>query len=280
VGFIIHHSSFITSGLEDEVNQPNGRVAIVGGASAGLGYAVAGELLRQGKRVVIVSRSEERITAAAERLRATTGGEVAAVAADLTDPEGPARVVSVARELFGPPEIVVSNAGGPPAMKAIDATGDDLMAASGLMLLPVQRFLELCLPAMRTAGWGRVVAITSIAVREPQPMLVLSNTMRAGLTGYLKSVADEVAINGVTVNSVLPGYTATARLAELAEIKAKTSGSTKEELMASWAAMAPIGRLLEPAEVAAAVAFLCSEAASGITGHALPVDGGFGRGLL
>jgi 3-oxoacyl-[acyl-carrier protein] reductase len=280
VGFIIHHSSFIISGLEDEVNQPNGRVAIVGGASAGLGYAVAGELLRQGKRVVIVSRSEERITAAAERLRATTGGEVAAVAADLTDPEGPARVVSVARELFGPPEIVVSNAGGPPAMKAIDATGDDLMAASGLMLLPVQRFLELCLPAMRTAGWGRVVAITSIAVREPQPMLVLSNTMRAGLTGYLKSVADEVAINGVTVNSVLPGYTATARLAELAEIKAKTSGSTKEELMASWAAMAPIGRLLEPAEVAAAVAFLCSEAASGITGHALPVDGGFGRGLL
>jgi len=262
------------------VNQPNGRVAIVGGASAGLGYAVAEELLRQGKRVVIVSRSEERVSAAAERLRATTGGEVAAVAADLADPEGPARVVSFARELFGPPEIIVSNGGGPPAMKAIDATGDDLMAASGLLLLPVQRFLELCLPAMRTAGWGRVVAITSIAVREPQPMLVLSNTLRAGLTGYLKSVADEVAANGVTVNSVLPGYTATDRLAELAEIKAKAAGTTPDQLMASWAAMAPIGRLLEPAEVAAAVAFLCSDAASGITGHALPVDGGFGRGLL
>jgi len=262
------------------VSQPTGRVAIVGGASAGLGYAVAEELLRQGKRVVIVSRSEERITAAADRLRATAGGEVAPVAADLAEAEGPERVVSVARELYGPPEIIVTNAGGPPAMKAIDATGDDLMAASGLLLLPVQRFLELCLPAMRTAGWGRVVAITSIAVREPQPMLVLSNTLRAGLTGYLKSVADEVAASGVTVNSVLPGYTATDRLGELAEIKAKATGTTPEELLASWAAMAPIGRLLEPAEVAAAVAFLCSDAASGITGHALPVDGGFGRGLL
>lgn len=256
------------------------RVAIVGGASAGLGYAIAEELLRQGKRVVIVSRSEERISAAAERLRETTGGTVAGVAADLAEPEGPARVVSVARESFGQPEIIVTNAGGPPAMKAIDATANDLVAAAELLLLPVQRFLELCLPAMRSAGWGRVVAVTSIAVREPQPLLVLSNTLRAGLTGYLKSVADEVAGNGVTVNSVLPGYTATDRLTELAEIKAKALGTTPDALMASWAAMAPIGRLLRPSEVAAAVAFLCSDAASGITGHALPVDGGFGRGLL
>ena len=111
-------------------------------------------------------------------------------------------------------------------------------------------------------------------------MLVLSNTLRAGLTGYLKSVSDEVAGNGVTVNSVLPGYTATDRLTELAEVKAEAAGTTPEALIASWAAMNPIGRLLEPAEVAAAVAFLCSDAASGITGHALPVDGGFGRGLL
>ncbi len=256
------------------------RVAIVGGASAGLGYAVAEELLRQGKRTVIVSRSEERITAAAGALRASTGGEVAGVAVDLSEPDGPARVVAAARDVFGQPEIIVTNAGGPPAMKAINATADDLMAACELLLLPVQRFLELCLPSMRTAGWGRVVAITSIAVREPQPMLVLSNTLRAGLTGYLKSVSDEVASNGVTINSVLPGYTATDRLTELAEIKAKASGTTPDALMASWAASAPVGRLLEPREIAAATAFLCSDAASGITGHALPVDGGFGRGLL
>jgi 3-oxoacyl-[acyl-carrier protein] reductase len=266
--------------VEDHVSSTRDRIAIVGGASAGLGYAAAEELLRQGKRTVIVSRSEERITAAADALRASTGGEVAGVAVDLSEPDGPARVVSAAREIFGQPEIIVTNTGGPPAMKAINASADDLIAASELLLLPVQRFLELCLPAMRSAGWGRVVAITSIAVREPQPMLVLSNTLRAGLTGYLKSVADEVASNGVTINSVLPGYTATDRLTELAEVKAKAAGTTPDAMLASWAAAIPLGRLLKPAEVAAAVAFLCSDAASGITGHAMPVDGGFGRGLL
>ncbi|HSL18454.1 MAG TPA: SDR family oxidoreductase [Methylomirabilota bacterium] len=263
------------------MSQSNGRVAIVGGASSGLGYAVAERLLADGCRVVIVSRSEARIGAAADRLRATTGGEVEPVAADLSDPGAPARVVAAAaRRRFGEPEILVTNAGGPPAMPATEAGAADLTAACELLLLPVQRFLELCLPVMRAAGWGRVVAITSIAVREPQPGLVLSNALRAGLTGYLKSVADEVARDGVTVNSVLPGYTATDRLTELAATKAKASGSTPDEIMAAWAAATPLGRLLEPAEVAAAVAFLASDAASGITGHALPVDGGFGRGLL
>lgn len=256
------------------------RVAIVGGASSGLGYAIAEELLRQGKRTVIVSRSSERITAAAAALREATGGEVTGVAADLADPDGPARVVEAVRRAFGQPEILVTNAGGPPAMAAVDATADDLVAAAELLLLPVQRFVELCLPAMRETGWGRIIAVTSIAVREPQPQLVLSNTLRAGLTGYLKSIADEVAADGVTVNSVLPGYTATERLGELAEIKARSLGTTADALMASWAQANPIGRLLEPGEIAAAVAFLASEAASGITGHALPVDGGLSRGLL
>jgi 3-oxoacyl-[acyl-carrier protein] reductase len=262
------------------VSRTAGRVTIVGGASSGLGYAIAEELLRQGKRVVVVSRSEERIAAAVERLRDATGGRVASVAADLSEPDGPARVVRTTRDLFGPPEIVITNAGGPPAMKATTASAEDLVSASELLLLPVQRFLELCLPAMRQAGWGRFVAVTSIAVREPQPGLVLSNALRAGLTGYLKSVADEVAKDGITVNSVLPGYTATDRLTELAEAKAKSAGTTPDALLAGWAEMTPIGRLLEPAEIAAAAAFLCSDAASGITGHALPVDGGFGRGLL
>jgi 3-oxoacyl-[acyl-carrier protein] reductase len=233
-----------------------------------------------GCRVVIASRSDERIGAAADRLRASTGGEVVAVAVDVTEPDGPAGVVKAARDAFGEPEIVVTNAGGPPAMPAVDATAVDLVAATGRLLLPVQRFLWHCLPAMRRAGWGRLVAITSIAVREPQPGLVLSNALRAGLTGYLKSVADEVAADGVTVNSVLPGYTATDRLGELAATKAAAADMTIDEVMSGWTAATPLGRLLEPAEVAAAVAFLASDAASGITGHALPVDGGLGRGLL
>jgi 3-oxoacyl-[acyl-carrier protein] reductase len=139
---------------------------------------------------------------------------------------------------------------------------------------------ELTLPAMRAAGWGRFVAITSVAVRQPQPGLVLSNALRAAVTGYLKSIADEVAVDGVTVNTVCPGYTATDRLRVLAENVAEREGTSVDLIFEKWAAMAPVRRLLRPEEVAAAVTFLCSEEASGITGVALPVDGGFSRGLL
>lgn len=257
-----------------------GRIALVGGSSSGLGYATAEALAGAGARVVVTSRSAERARAAAARLAAATGAELVGIAVDLTDPDGPRAAVGATAAAFGLPDIVVANAGGPPAMAAVDAGTADLVAASELLLLPVQRLLAAALPAMRRAGWGRVVAITSIAVREPQPGLVLSNTLRAAVTGYLKSVADEVAADGVTVNSVLPGHTATERLTELAAATVARDGGTVAEVYAGWAAKIPLGRLLEPAEVAAAVAFLCSPAASGLTGVALPVDGGYGRGLL
>ena len=188
------------------------RVAIVGGSSSGLGYSVAELLAVSGARVMVVSRSEERVRGAVDAIRAAGGSEVDGCVADFTDENAPAAVVTSTKDRFGQPEIVVTNSGGPPGMPAVSATAADLTSASELLLLPVQRFAELTLPAMREAGWGRFVAITSIAVREPIKGLVLSNALRAAVTGYLKSVSDEVAGDGVTVNSLQPGLHATRRL--------------------------------------------------------------------
>lgn len=258
----------------------DGRTAIIGGSSSGLGYAVAELLALSGARVMVVSRTEERVAQAVSKIRAAGGSAVEGCAADFTDPDAPETVVSATREAFGPPEIVVANGGGPPGMPATSASAEDLTGACELLLLPVQRFAELTLPAMRSAGWGRFVAITSIAVREPLPGLVLSNALRAAVTGYLKSVSDEVAADGVTVNTVCPGFTATDRLGVLAKNVAEREGVSVDQVFAGWEAQAPVRRLLQPGEVAAAVGFLCSEAASGITGVALPVDGGLGRSLV
>jgi 3-oxoacyl-[acyl-carrier protein] reductase len=258
----------------------NGRIAIVGGSSSGLGYAVAELLAVSGAKVMVTSRSQERVAEAVGRIRNAGGATVEGCAADFTAEEAPAAVVAATRDAFGPPEIVVANGGGPPGMPATAATAQDLTTASELLLLPVQRFVELTLPSMRKVGWGRIVAITSIAVREPVQGLVLSNALRAAVTGYLKSVSDEVAADGVTVNTVCPGFTATDRLGVLAKNVAEREGVTVDEVFAGWAQSAPVRRLLRPEEVAAAVGFLCSDLASGITGVALPVDGGLGRSLI
>jgi len=210
-----------------------GRIAVVGGSSSGLGFAVAEVLAARGAKVMVVSRSAERVSAAVDAIREIGAGPAEGCVADFRDPEAPRRVVTTACEVFGPPEIVVANGGGPPGMPA-----------------------------------------------EPLPGLVLSNALRAAVTGYLKSLADEVAADGVTVNTVCPGYTATDRLRVLAENVAEREGSSVDRVFEKWAQMAPVRRLLRPEEVAAAVTFLCSEEASGITGIALPVDGGFSRGLF
>ncbi len=254
-----------------------GKVALVCGASAGIGYAIARTLAEEGAAVAIVSRSQERIGAAAERIADRTGRTVLPLVGDLSDPEVPARLVAEVERQLGPVAVLVTNTGGPPAMAAVEASAADLETACRRLLLPVQRLLAAVLPGMQERRWGRIVAVTSIAVREPQPGLVLSNSARAALTGYLKSVADEVACRGITVNTVLPGYTDTERLRELAAAKA---GGDPAAVLAAWAKGNPCGRLLEPDEIAAAVAFLASEQASGITGIALPVDGGRSRGLL
>lgn len=257
-----------------------GRVAVVGGSSAGLGFAVARRLAIEGAAVMVVSRSEERVADAVRRIREAGGAAVDGIAVDLSSEYGPQQVVHAARQAFGEVGIVVANSGGPPSMAAVSASAEDLAHAADLLLLPVQRFFAATVDGMRQAGWGRFVAITSVAVRQPQPGLVLSNSLRAAVTGYLKSVADEVASQGITVNTVCPGYTDTERLTELAAAKAERDGGTPEEILKGWADHTPVGRLLDPDELAAAVAFLCSAPASGITGINLPVDGGFSRSLL
>lgn len=256
-----------------------GRVALVGGASAGIGLTIAEGLAEEGCRVAIVSRSEDRIRAAAEGLRMRTGAEVLPLTGDLSLAGVPERIVEQTEVGLGPVDVLVTNTGGPPSMPAVNASADDLEAATRLLLLSVQRMMAAVLPGMRSRGWGRIVAVTSIAVRQPQPGLVLSNALRAAVTGYLKTVADEVARDGVTVNSVLPGYTATERLMQIA----KTNTGSPEEaeaMIRSWADGNPLGRLLEPREVANAAVFLASAAASGLTGVALLVDGGRNRALM
>ena len=255
------------------------RVALVAAASRGIGYGAARELAREGARVFICSRDEVSARKAADQLMAETGAEVEGVRADVTNDEDAARFVRLAEEKAGRVDILVTNAGGPPAATFADATLEMYRRAFELNALSAIRLAQLVVPGMRERRWGRIVNITSISVKQPIMGLLLSNTVRAGLTGWAKTLSAEIAADNVTVNSVAPGYTATERQEELAEAKAKATGKTKEELREMRAAEIPMGRSASVEEIAAAVAFLASERASYITGVTLQVDGGWVRSL-
>jgi len=256
------------------------RVALVAAASSGLGFARALELAREGARVFLCSRSEERASEAARRIHEQTGARVAGIAADVTDSDATGRFVNLAREQAGHIDILVTNAGGPPSMTFADSSLDAFRNAFELNALSAIRLAGLVLPELRAQRWGRIINITSISVKQPIDGLLLSNTVRAGLTGWAKTVANEVAAENVTVNNVAPGYTLTERQDELAAARGPALGKTKEEMIAMWAEQIPMGRLATPAEIAVAVAFLASERASYITGITLQVDGGWVKGLL
>lgn len=256
------------------------KVAIVCGASRGLGFASALELAVEGACVVICSRTEKDILAAAERIRAESPAGVEAVAADVTDPETAGRLVDTALEKFGRLDILVNNAGGPPPGR-FESHGDEAWnKAFELNLMSAVRLIRRCLGPMREAGGGRIVNITSVAVKQPVDGLILSNSVRAGVIGLAKTLANELARDNILVNNVCPGFIITDRTKSLFESRARDEGRTVEEIRRSVAAGVPLGRLGEPRELAALVAFLCSELAGYITGASIQVDGGLLKALM
>ena len=242
-----------------------GRTAAVAGASTGLGFAAARALAAEGARVAVCGRDRGRIEAAARSLP----GKPIPIVADVGSPDGAIAFADQATEALGHVDILIANAGGPPPGTFATTELAAYTTAIELNLLSVVAMTQQVVPAMQSARWGRVVAITSIAVRQPIPELILSNTARAGVTGFLKTLALEVAADGVTVNSIQPGLHDTDRLKAL-------HGGDPSQLAASI----PAGAVGRPDDFGAVVAFLCSDQAKFITGAALPVDGGTYRALL
>ncbi len=256
-----------------------GRTALVAASSKGLGRAVAEELAAEGARVILCARGAETLEATRATL-ADSGAEVTAVAADLTDPLQVERVVEVGVETFGPIDILITNTGGPPPGPFESHTPEAWSQAVRQNLNSVLNLARSVLPAMKERKWGRIVTITSVAVKQPVDGLILSNSIRAAVTGVAKTLANEVASFGITVNNVMPGYTRTERLDQLAADIAERSGGSIDDAFAAWEGQIPLGRVGDPREFGALVAFLASERASYITGTSIAVDGGAIKALL
>ena len=256
-----------------------GRISLVTGGSSGLGLASAGALAKEGARVAIASRSRDKLERAATAIHAFSGQHVETIVADLAELESIPALVDAVRRQLGPVDILVANAGGPQPGRFDEMTRESFDRAYRLTLMSTIELCRAVLPDMIAAGRGRIVAITSTSARQPIDGLILSNTFRAGLTGFLKTLSREVGGTGITVNSVAPGYVETERLAELAAHKASTTGQSIDSIRAGWAEGSSLKRLGEPAEIGDAVTWLCSERASFITGQVLVVDGGRVLGL-
>lgn len=256
------------------------KVALVVAGSRGLGRAVAEELAAEGAKIAICARDEKVLTEAASSIAGEFNAHVLAIPANVESNADIERVVQSTLDRFERIDILVTNAGGPPAGRFDQLTAEQWEKATQLTLFSAIQFARLVLPEMKARGWGRILNITSIAVKQPVDNLMLSNSLRAGVTGFARTLANEVAAEGITVNNILPGYTRTERVEELAQMMAEKQGITAQEFKARWEAEIPMRRLGEPKEFAALAAFLVSERASYITGTSIQVDGGWIRSLL
>ena len=258
----------------------SGKIALVAAASRGLGRAVAEELAREGAHLVICARGAVELHEAAELIRSVRSVTVVDVVADVGEASDVQRVIDRALEQFGKVDILVTNSGGPPAGPFESHSDDAWRTAIRQNLESVIGLTRAVLPGMKERRWGRIINVTSIAVKQPVDNLILSNSVRAAVTGFARTLANEVAPFGVTVNNVMPGYTRTKRVDDLAERNASLHGTTPDAERSAWERQIPMARLGEPQEFAAMVAFLASERASYTTGASIPVDGGWIRSLL
>ncbi len=256
-----------------------GRVALVTGSSTGLGFAIARGLAAEGCRVALNGRDPQRLERAVNLVRdraATAEG----FPADVSVPADAERLVDRVRHRFGSVDILVCNAGGPPAASFENLTAEHWRGALELNLLSTVHLCRATVPLMRARQWGRVICLTSVAAKQPLPGLMLSSSARAGVLGFAKALADETAPEGITVNVVCPGYMHTQRTEELVERRAHLEKRSSNEVLKSLVLEIPMGRMGDPDELAAAVAFLASESAGYITGAAIQVDGGFVRSII
>jgi len=273
VGHAARKEGTVDLGLKD-------KVALVVAASRGLGKATALELAREGAQVGVTARGDADLQAAAREIRRLTGAQALALRADVGAEKDVEALVRAAETAYGRVDILVNNAGGPKSGQFTDVSDEDWLNAVNLNLMSAIRLTRLVLPGMRARRWGRIINITSVSVKQPMPTLILSNAVRSGVVAMAKTLAGEVAAEGITVNNVCPGYTLTDRVRDLAAVNAKAAAVPVDQVMAQWEASIPARRLGKPEELAALVAFLASERASYITGTTIQVDGGYIQGLF
>lgn len=255
------------------------KVAFVAASSQGLGKAAALSLAKEGVKLAICSRDVGKLNFAAEEIRTNTGAEVQPIACDVTLPEDIERAVNETLQRYGQIDILVNNAGGPPAGKISKVTDQEWESGFELTMMSMIRMTRAVLPSMERQKWGRVISIVSLSAKQPIDELLISSTLRPGILGLTKVLANQYGMHGITVNSVCPGYFLTQRQKDLGAVRSKERNISMEEYLSESAKSIPVGRLGRPEELGDVIAFLASERASFINGESILVDGGQAKGV-